>query len=220
MQSRTGICLLDSRLQIESSRIVGTKDIRLEDLRLFTHRGALCGSYTHTDGPIRMRICRFNADLSIEREVEFKFTPERYEKNWQFFDYHGRLLCIYSINPHRIYECDWDGAFALIHSTPFPNDWEVDGKQLRGGTPPALYNGRYYSAFHTSNYYMGMYSFSAEPPFQVIGISNKPFLGHSGTSVHFPCGLLCLEDSFLVTYGEDDKRAKALHLRLLNRGAL
>jgi hypothetical protein len=213
MQSGTGIAVVDESFRGQSSVIVSTLESRKEDLRLFVHQGRLCGSFTHTQGPVRVRICRFAADLSVEKEIDFQFTPTRYEKNWQFFEHEGRLLCIYTVSPHVIYECDWDGRFTLLHSTPFANTWERNGVQLRGGTPPVLHDGRYYSAFHTSNYYMGMYCFAARPPFEVLGISANPFVDHSVRDIQFPCGLIRTPGGFIVAYGEADRLARALTLQ-------
>jgi hypothetical protein len=213
MQSGTGICPIDDDFKaVGPSKIVSRQESRKEDMRLFTHQGVLCGSFTHAACDIVVRICQFNNDLTVKKEIDFKMKTGRWEKNWQFFEYNGRLLFVYSINPHKVYECDWDGNVKIISSVNFPNQWEINGTQLRGGTPPILFNGRYYSMFHTSDYRMGMYCFSAHPPFTILDISDAPIVDRSNGGVHFPCGLETINNGFVVTYGAGDKLAK--HMKL------
>jgi hypothetical protein len=95
---------------------------------------------------------------------------------------------------------------------------------LRGGTPAVLDGDHYLAIFHSyrkmttvqsngrfmRNYFMGAYTFSSEPPFEIRSISPEPIISknlYSGTSIIFPSGLLVNEDFVWVIYGKRDKEA-------------
>jgi predicted GH43/DUF377 family glycosyl hydrolase len=92
--------------------------------------------------------------------------------------------------------------------------------QPRGGTPPVLVDGEYWSFFHsciddpyhTRRYFMGAYAFSAMPPFRITRMSRTPIMagsnkdrwGNGKPLVVFPCGALLRNGIWMVTLGVND----------------
>ncbi len=164
--------------------------------------------------------------------VEFEGQIEqRWQKNWVPFDYKGNLLLAYSINPHRILRpLLGTGSCASVSSTRGDIQWKWG--DLRGGTQAVLQeNGEYLSIFHSSidmptehsfgkkitHYFMGAYTFQAEPPFSITRISPKPIVGkdfYYGEIYHaqtwkplrcvFPCGMITNKKYVWISYGRQD----------------
>jgi predicted GH43/DUF377 family glycosyl hydrolase len=152
---------------------------------------------------------------------------QRWEKNWTPFDYQGNLLLIYSLTPHRILRLLGNGKCETYASTEsFPYwEWGV----LRGGTPALREGNEYLSFFHSSlristlhsqgqempHYFMGAYTFSAEPPFAITQISPQPIIGKNFYTsppyktwrplrVVFPGGFIANEENIWIVYGKQD----------------
>jgi predicted GH43/DUF377 family glycosyl hydrolase len=158
----------------------------------------------------------------------------RIEKNWVPFAYKKKLLLGYSLIPHRIYQYIGNSKCKTKASTLGEIGWKWG--ILRGGTPAVLDGDHYLSIFHSyrkmttvqsngrfmRNYFMGAYTFSSEPPFEIKSISPEPIISqdlYNGTSIIFPGGLLVDNDFVWVTYGKRDKEvwvAKIDKKRLLN----
>lgn len=162
----------------------------------------------------------------------FRFEGEsefRREKNWTPFDYDGEMLLAYSLFPHRILRPLWgEGECESFTSTTSCIDW--DWGELRGGTPGIRDGDQYLAFFHSSkpmatehsqgkiidHYFMGAYTFSTKPPFEITQISPEPIIGsdfYSGTEykpfwksvrVVFPCGFLLENEYVWVSYGKQD----------------
>jgi predicted GH43/DUF377 family glycosyl hydrolase len=164
-------------------------------------------------------------------EILLHFDGEnamRPEKNWVPFDYQGSLLLGYSQIPHRILRplpgtntCEtMDSTFASIKW-----NWGVP----RGGTPALIEGGEYLAFFHSSknmasvhskgktilHYFMGAYTFSLNPPFQITRISPEPIVGkdfYHGASyktwkpvqVVFPGGFIQDGQYIWIAYGRQD----------------
>jgi predicted GH43/DUF377 family glycosyl hydrolase len=158
------------------------------------------------------------------------------EKNWVPFDYRGNLFLGYSLVPHLIFRplLMGTGACETISCTigSFIWSWGI----LRGGTSALLgaaQNGEYLAFFHSSkkiasahsdgqnvlHYFMGAYTFSAEPPFSITRVSSKPIIGknfYNGpiykpfwhpVRVVFPGGYV-FDDRFIwIVYGRQDHEA-------------
>lgn len=162
------------------------------------------------------------------------------EKNWVPFAYKSTLHLAYSLQPHTIFSLqdsinkrgNIESACLHIASTctPFKWRWGI----LRGGTQadlePALENKEYIAFFHSSidmtskhsegkkaaHYFMGAYTFSATPPFNILKMSPSPIIGkrfYSGESykpywkpvkVVFPGGFIADSKNYYVAYGRDD----------------
>ncbi len=156
---------------------------------------------------------------------------KRREKNWVPFDYRGNLLLAYSINPHFILYPELLGTESCltISKTNAQIDWEWG--ELRGGTPALLLDeGRYLAFFHSTidiatyhsqnqvmpHYFIGAYTFSSEPPFEITHISPSPIVAktfYNGpvydpywkpVRVVFPCGFYFEKDYIWIVYGRQD----------------
>jgi predicted GH43/DUF377 family glycosyl hydrolase len=152
----------------------------------------------------------------------------RREKNWTPFEYEGNLLLAYSHLPHRIFSLIGNGACETICSSLPGINWEWG--ELRGGTPGLNIGGQNLGFFHSSknmetihsggkyipHYFMGAYTFSLSPPFNITGISPEPIIGkqfYTGAEyerywgsvrVVFPCGFIFDDSNIWVSYGRQD----------------
>lgn len=156
-------------------------------------------------------------------------NPDLREKNWVPFDYHGELLLSYSLAPHVIFQPLLRKEKCLTLSKNHQNIF-WDYGELRGGSPALLDGDHYISFFHSSidmltahsnnrkisHYFMGAYTFSKEPPFEITKISDKPIVGKGFYSPPyykpywksvrcvFPCGLLIENNIIYVSCGRQD----------------
>ncbi len=165
------------------------------------------------------------SDIFMNFEGE---SPTRNEKNWVPFSYRDQLMLAYSINPHKIFRPMLGTEFCESFSTSEAKmkwDWGA----LRGGTPALKIGDQYLAFFHSSknlptvhsdgktilHYFMGAYTFSSEPPFEIQAISPEPIVGkrfYHGPAcktwkpqrVVFPCGFVLLGDTAWVSYGRQD----------------
>lgn len=161
--------------------------------------------------------------LSFDQEIR-----NRHEKNWSPFIYENDLYLIHNISPHRILKPLFGTNECLtISETNPPIQWNYG--ELRGGTQAYLVGDVYLSFFHSSidmqtvqskgrkmtHYFMGAYTFSATPPFEIKSISPKPLFGKNfyNGEIHktwkplrvvFPGGLIFDEKTIFVTYGRQD----------------
>lgn len=118
------------------------------------------------------------------------------EKNWSPFEYvgadqKGHLLIEYQISPRKLLELP-DPKVNEIENLTLPQEiaylpllWTKKWGIIRGGTPAQKIGNEYLGFFHSSFtdkgkglvwYVMGAYTFAAEPPFGITGISNYPIL--------------------------------------------
>ena len=145
------------------------------------------------------------------------FTLGEKEKNWTFFRQGERA--IYSINPLRILTIgDEVTCGTVLQWNP---DWPHG--ELRGGTPLFDLNGMIAHFFHSSikiadsrhgpvrQYFSG--ALCHDSAMRPIAISERPILMGSPCSIEdrpsqhqvvFPCGVVDLGDSVVVSYGLDD----------------
>ncbi len=180
-------------------------------------------------------ICLEDSFELINKECLASFEGENRdirEKNWVPFDYNGNLMLAYSLNPHVIFQPIIGTGSCMTHA--ISNDlinW--DWGHLRGGTPALnMEDSEYLAFFHSSkpmltahsegntilHYFMGAYTFSATPPFEINRISPEPIVGkgfYSGTPyasyywekkqrVIFPGGYLYDKDYIWIAYGRED----------------
>lgn len=155
--------------------------------------------------------------------------PGRREKNWVPFNYDGRLMLAYSLNPHLIFHpIRGTGSCETITTSKGDMDWKWG--ELRGGTPALLHEGEYFGFFHTfirmesvhsdgrimPHYFMGAYTFQKAPPFAITRISPEPIIGKSfyhgpkhspywgSVRVIFPGGYIYDDNFVWVSYGRQD----------------
>lgn len=152
----------------------------------------------------------------------------RWEKNWVPFEYNHHLYLAYSLFPHRILfpELGTNSCTSIASSSgTIQWKWGV----LRGGTQAQIENGQYLGFFHSSlnmatkqslgkmmqHYFMGAYTFSAEPPFEITQMSKEPIIGqnfYNGPAhktwkplrVVFPCGYISDDKYIWISYGRQD----------------
>jgi predicted GH43/DUF377 family glycosyl hydrolase len=155
---------------------------------------------------------------------ENKYATVNWQKNWVPFEWNGKLLMGYSINSHEVLEASLTTG---ISKTLFISSNKIKWKwgNLRGGTPAQLVDGNYLAFFHSSivtrseasyyqsmhHYYMGAYTFSANPPFNVLKTSKSPITKEGfytqtacDKRVVFPGGYAIVDNKFYVAYGKDD----------------
>lgn len=156
---------------------------------------------------------------------EKKLALRTWEKNWIPFVWNDTIMLSYSINPHEVLDINLElGECITSYITSSIIDWKWGS--LRGGTPALLVDGEYLAFFHTSkeqiseaadnktmwHYYMGAYTFSANPPFEVTQISSIPIIdktfytvSDSPKRVIYPGGYAVSGSTIYLAYGKDDQ---------------
>ncbi len=225
---------------IDTRSLYHFTDSQSEDARIFSFLGDLYLTYndnleiTNPNNLERRDI--FIAPLSYVNE-EFKigkplklyhqkdYFTRTWQKNWIPFEWNNHLLISYTLNPHEvIYPNLITGECIPIYKTKIPPFW-IFG-EMRGGTPALLVDGEYLSFFHSSvvmestisnkkamhHYFMGAYTFSAEPPFNITKITFAPLLDKNfytesdyDKRVIFPGGFALIDQYIYVAYGKDDQ---------------
>lgn len=147
-----------------------------------------------------------------------------WQKNWSPFEWNGNLLFSYSITPHEVISADLEtGTCQYFCQTNKSIEWQLG--PIRGGTPAQLVDGEYLAFFHSGeisvspssdnrelwHYFMGAYTFSADPPFEILKASTKPlnapeFYTYSSYEkrVIYPGGFVVVGSNAYVAYGKDD----------------
>jgi len=155
---------------------------------------------------------------------ENKYSTVLWQKNWNPFEWDGKLLLSYTINPHEVIYPDLEnGICRHFHETSQQIQWNLG--PLRGSSPAQLVNGEYLAFFHSGtytssvcsnnrelwHYYMGAYTFSANPPFEITKISSLPINAPSfytfssyDKRVIYPGGFIVDDQNIYVAYGKDD----------------
>lgn len=216
---------------------------RAEDARLITVGEDLYIVYSDnrdaliTKGGFRVYIARLEHDGSkfVAKSID---ALKRYpgesllvrEKNWVPFVYQNELLLAYSVDPHLIFR-SLPGMEACETFSQFSNHISWKWGILRGGTPALNIDGHQYLAFfHSSikmktmhsnekeilHYFVGAYTFSLEPPFEITQISPEPIVGKGfyigevykpywgSIRTVFPGGYIFNDDFIWVLYGRQD----------------
>ena len=145
------------------------------------------------------------------------------QKNWTWFIYDNRLMCVYKMYPHTVVEFDFDGNIVAEYKTFFDTNKIWKFGECRMGTNPILKDGYYYNFFHSSlpwkfpkrQYFMGYYKFESVPPFKIVEISDEPILYGNESDVRtlnispivvFPCGVIENDGKFVVSFGLNDEK--------------
>jgi predicted GH43/DUF377 family glycosyl hydrolase len=153
-----------------------------------------------------------------------KYREKPWQKNWTPFEWQNKLLLSYAINPHEVLlpNLETGNCNSFFESNKKIN-WDYG--EIRGGTPGILVDGEYLAFFHSGeikqtpasefhelwHYFMGAYTFSAEPPFELTKISPEPlsvpeFYTYSYYSkrVIYPGGFVVYGPNIYLAYGKDD----------------
>lgn len=210
-----------------------------EDPRLFVYRGRIYLLYNDNVDIIHPETWErrdlfmvelffkdntFSFSLPIKLYYEPKYNSSWWQKNWIPFEWNKQLLLIYSIDPHEVIVPNLtNGACYLFNKTTPSHDWQFG--ILRGSSAALLVDGEYLAFFHSHvktispvswgwelyHYFMGAYTFSAEPPFEVTKISPKPIIGEGFYTtcsyykrVIFPGGFVVDGPLIYMAYGKDD----------------
>lgn len=207
-----------------------------EDPRLFRLNGKLHCMFIGVigkRGPTNVLFARLNEETL---EVEDRFFPQGFKrKSWEkshaYFDYQGTAHAVYSINPHKILRIEGNSG-EFVHETPYPGTWS--GGYLRGGASPVLHKGEWYHFFHGKwdnhrarvagqsaeckkrhVYNIGVYTFSPEPPFEVLRYTPHPIevappdlTDGNYCDVEYPGGAVLVDGQWVLALGINDRRAQ------------
>jgi len=206
----------------------------VEDMRLWTRDDRLFGSFVVAGvAGNRFRCVMAYGEIKVSdsgAELAEFCRPEyghndgsALEKNWVFFDLEGRTHFIYACSPEHVVVRIRDGKPDEEWRTPSLS-WAWG--QIRGGTPPIPYRGKWLRFFHSQipisdkprdvRYYMGAYVMNSEPPFEMLAVSSHPILsGHEWRSgaahwkpnVVIPYGAVAQDDGWMVSVGVNDTAA-------------
>ncbi|MBS0653460.1 MAG: hypothetical protein JSR39_08055 [Verrucomicrobia bacterium] len=184
--------------------------------RVFVAKLRFDGGLFHVENPVKLS--QFDGEIK-----------ERREKNWVPFDYQGQLLLAYSLAPHVIFRplLDTGACETVAYSS---SNWKWQWGEPRGGSPALIVGEDYLSFFHSSlststlhsdgrkmnHYFMGAYTFSAQPPFPIKRVSPEPIVGKGfyrgpvykpywgSVRCVYPAGFI-FDDNFIwVSYGRQD----------------
>jgi predicted GH43/DUF377 family glycosyl hydrolase len=184
------------------------------------------------------------SSLEINYETSLDMNLRWVEKNWSPFEYidsdsQSHLFLEYQITPRKILELR-NPQINSLDSLILPREisylslaWTSRWGEPRGGTPLKKVGEEYLGFFHSSFthdnliwYVMGAYTFEAQPPFRITGISQYPILfegifetPHLNTAtptkrVIFPSGFVVEKqhdrELIHVSCGENDSSVKIL----------
>lgn len=168
-------------------------------------------------------------ETPVKLYYEQRYHSALWQKNWSPFVWKGQLLMSYLMSPHEIiYPNLEDGTCYHCYETERDLCWTLGVP--RGSAIPQLVDGEYLSFFHAGHqietavsqkmplwhYFMGAYTFSADPPFQITKMTLDPIVGegfytHSSHALHYLDKKVILPGSFTVVgsriyvaYGRDD----------------
>ena len=208
---------------------------QMEDPRAMYYNGKYyigCASYVPAEFPFsgsthqKLYILddsgRYEDYLSINYEgnADNILDTSRSQKNWSWFFKDDRLHIVYDMHPrHTVLICDSEMKYPEKRFISNRAYWKYG--ESRGGSNPILHEGRYWCFFHSSTdvapgkriYFMGYYSFSPEPPFNVLSVSKEPILSgnyidngnpYIRSLVVFPGGAYLEDDTWTVVYGVND----------------
>jgi predicted GH43/DUF377 family glycosyl hydrolase len=209
-----------------------------EDARLFSYRGRIFLIYndnmevnytTYSDRRDMYFIELFSQNMQFTASPPIRMLHQEkshllWQKNWAPFEWENKLLISYTVNPHEIlYANLHNGACYHCYETRIPLDWDLG--TLRESSPAQLVDGEYLAFFHSGiitssyaswgwdlwHYFMGAYTFSANPPFEIKTFTPSPIIAEGFYTqsayekrVIFPGGFVVKDPYIYVAYGKDD----------------
>ena len=250
---RIGICRLNASLEVvENSQVAWSDDVRFRpgadypdvafrwfaDPRLYRIAGRVFIYWN--SGWHEPRNCQFLQEvdaatlkpIGCARELVLNGPRQKLEKNWTFFgDGNANYHAVYSIAPHRILSFSPDGTDDISFKDEAATDWQPPNYPachggLRGGTPPELFEGEYWSFCHSVHdsptgyrYAPAAYSFSPRKPFAPTAGPTRPLslgnpFGEQRThdrlntavgEVIYPCGAAHDGARWLISHGINDE---------------
>jgi predicted GH43/DUF377 family glycosyl hydrolase len=232
---------LISEPKLLTTRIPNSKTpSQAEDARIFSYRGRLFLIYNdNVDvtfpnywsdrrdmfmAELLYKNGNFTLAPPLKLIYDAKYQSQLWQKNWVPFEHNKSLFFIYSTNPHEIILANLiNGSCYHCYDTWTPLKWSWGS--LRGSTPPQLMDGEHLAFFHSSqftasesswgmemwHYFMGAYTFSAKPPFEMNKITPAPLMHENfytpstyNKRVVFPGGFVISGSNIYVAYGKDD----------------
>ena len=165
------------------------------------------------------------------RELVLRGPRQPLEKNWTLLD-GEELRAIYSVMPHRVLEFSLAGEGDIACGDVATHAWKNDPYTathgaLRGGAPPQLCEGHYWSFCHSVTgvegdyrYAAAVYRFACSPPFAptdapcgelalrnpVGGRRLFPKLNPAVGEVVYPCGAAYHDRRWWISYGINDEQ--------------
>ena len=210
-----------------------------EDARIFSYRGKTYLTYNdnideiYFDGYKRrdifmVELIKTERGYTLSNALKItnsdKYAKFSIQKNWVPFEWNSSPYFSYSLNPHEVHEASLkNGSTRIAYESSPSIQWDYG--QLRGGTPPIVVDGKNLAFFHSSmkivspsshnqkllHYFMGAYTFSLEPPFEIDKMSKQPIVAKSfyppsfqQKRVIFPGGAVYQDPYIYVAYGKDD----------------
>lgn len=171
---------------------------------------------------------RFKLAPPLRLRCEEKYNAVYQQKNWIPFEWQNSLFFVYSIHPHEILGSNLrNGACYSLYKSSASFDWGYG--ILRGSSDAQLIDGEYLAFFHSGikmaspaspnvkvwHYFMGAYTFSPNPPFEMTRITEAPILSDSfytfsvfsdyEKKVIFPGGFTVDGPRIYLAYGKDDR---------------
>lgn len=179
-------------------------------------------------GELKMQGNEFALVNPVKLLYQDRLRQDR-QKNWVPFEWNGIMLFSYYPSPHIVLKADLVSGRCKKVADSNPQMYWPWG-EIRGGTPACLVDGEYLAFFHSSTilkgltlkddqviqedktlYFMGAYTFSAQPPFSLTKTSPSPIVADGMYSpnvdnkhVIFPGGYIIEGDSIYISYGKDD----------------
>lgn len=228
-----------SKPQLISTRTKQSKTkSQSEDARLFSYRGRIFLIYNdnmevndtyYTDRRDMHIVELFQKDGKYTASAPLRLLHSEksyflWTKNWVPFEWDKKLLISYTVNPHEIlYANLTNGSCYPCYETQADMEWELG--PLRESTPPQIVDGEYLAFFHSGttlasyaswgwdmwHYFMGAYTFSPTPPFEVTSYTPLPIVAEGFYTqsnyekrVIFPGGYVVMDPYIYVAYGKDD----------------
>ncbi len=207
----------DARLFVSNEKVYLIYNDDVEGLYPAKRRNMYVAELYYND-----RKFKLGTPVMLRHERAYDF--QKIQKNWVPFQYHDAFLVGYTVAPHEILLPDLTTGECV---PVYRNEWDLKWLwgELRGGTPALLVDGEYLAFFHSTNvrssnssvavachYYMGAYTFSASPPFEVTSMTTVPLVasGFYTSSdavkrVIFPGGFVDSDAHLFVAYGKDDR---------------
>jgi hypothetical protein len=191
-------------------------------------------------GTRKMCYAKFDSPFQATKFKEIDYNESSLnEKNWSPFISENKIYLIQSIVPFIVLELDEESGKARKVSDI---SWNSSLPNLHAGTRALLYNKKEYLCLCHSvkkskignerkelrEYSIWAFTFSTEIPFKILRFSKKPIVDSSiipdtelardtwwldvRSKVLFERGLIIQEDKIIISYGEQDFRAKILIL--------
>lgn len=171
----------------------------------------------------------------VARELLLRGERQKLEKNWTFFqtgrERKDEFHAVYAIAPHRVLAFSIEGEGDITFEEVSRTEWSLPSYPpshggLRGGAPPVLADGRFWSFCHSVHdgangyrYLPAAYCFEAEAPFRPSAAPVRPLsfgaefegkrafprLNPAVDLVVYPCGAARDGTRWLISHGINDE---------------